>query len=77
MNLNDMRTRVRKDLRDEDSSAYRWTDAELDRHIDHALQDVSLAAPLEAKATLTTTAGSRDLSVAGLAGLVALEAVEY
>lgn len=77
MNLSEMRARVRKDLRDEDSSAYRWSDAELERHIDHALRDASLAAPREAKATLTTTAGSRDLSVASLTGLVSIEAVEY
>ncbi|MFQ6019595.1 MAG: hypothetical protein ACE5KW_02445 [Dehalococcoidia bacterium] len=77
MNLPDMRTRVRRDLHDEDAANQRWTDSELDRHIDHALRDFSLAAPLEAKATLTTTAESRDLSVASLIDVVAIEAVEY
>jgi hypothetical protein len=72
-----MRTRVRRDLHDEDPTDQRWTDDELDRHIAHALGDLSLALPLEAQATLTTTAESRDLSIAGLSDIVAIEAVEY
>ncbi len=77
MNLSDMRTRVRRDLHDEDSGNYRWTDTELDRNIDHALRELSLAVPLEAKATLTATAGSRDLSTSSLTNLISIEAVEY
>ncbi|MBI4289770.1 MAG: hypothetical protein HY671_15245 [Chloroflexi bacterium] len=77
MNLSEMRTRVRRDLKDEDAAAYRWSDSEIDRHIDHALRDLSGVAPLPAKATLTTTAGSRDISIGALANLVAIEAVEY
>ena len=77
MNLADMRARLRKDLHDEDSQNYRWTDGELDRHIGHAVRELSLAVPLEAKATLTTTAGSRELSLSSLTDLVAIEAVEY
>ncbi len=49
---------VRKDLHDEDSSNYRWTDAVLDRHIGRAVNEYSVAAPLEQKSTLTTTAGA-------------------
>ena len=33
MNLSEMRTTVRRDLKDEDASNYRWTNDELDRHI--------------------------------------------
>ena len=77
MDLTQMRGRLRKDLHDEDSANYRWTDGELDRHIQRAVRDFSLSTPLEAKSTLTTTAGSRDLSIAGLTDLVAIEAVEY
>ena len=77
MNLNDMRSRIRKDLHDEDSQNYRWTDSELNRHIDHAVRELSLSCPLEAKATLSTTAGSRDLSLSSLSDLVEIEAVEY
>jgi hypothetical protein len=77
MNLSDMRARLRTDLHDEDPQDERWTDAELDRHVERAVRDFSLALPLEAKTTLATTAGSRDLLIAGLSDLVAVEAVEY
>ncbi len=77
MDLTQMKGRLRKDLHDEDSLNYRWTDGELDRHIQRAVRDFSLSVPLEAKATLTTTAGSRDLSISGLSDVVAIEAVEY
>ena len=77
MNLSDIRDRLRKDLHDQDAANQRWTDAELDRHIQRAVREFGLSVPLEAKAALTTTAGSRDLSIAGLADLVAIEAIEY
>ena len=77
MDLSQMRDRVRQDLHDEDATNYRWTDAELDRHIQHAVRDLGLAISQEAKATLTTTAGSRDLSVTSLTDMVSVEAVEY
>ncbi len=77
MNLSEMRDRLRKDLHDEDSANQRWTDAELDRHIQSAVQEFSLSVPLEAKTILSTTADSRDLSIAGLTDLVAIEAAEY
>jgi hypothetical protein len=49
----------------------------LDRHITRAVNDYSLEAPLEQKSTLQTTAGSRDLSIASLTNLIAVEAVEW
>ena len=77
MDLSDMRARIRKDLHDEDSQNYRWTDDELNRHIDRAVRELSLSCPLEAKAALITTAGSRDLALSSLSGVVEIEAVEY
>lgn len=77
MNLSEMRTRVRQDLHDEDAANYRWSDTELGRHIQHALRELSLSSPLESKATLTTTAGSRELSLASLSDWMMIEAVEY
>ncbi len=77
MNLTEMRDRLRQDLHDEDATNERWTDAELDRHIQRTVREFSLSVPLEAKTTLTTTPDSRDLSIAGLADLVAIEAVEH
>ena len=76
-NLTEIRADVRKDLHDEDSSAYRWTDASLDRHIARAVTEYSVAAPLEQRTTLTTSAGSRDLSVSTLTNLIDIEAVEW
>jgi hypothetical protein len=76
-NITEIRADVRKDLHDEDAAAYRWTDAVLDRHIGRSVTEYSLAAPLEQRATLTTTPGSRDLSIGSLAGLIAIEAVEW
>ncbi len=77
MDIGVMRGRLRQDLHDEDASAYRWSDEELDRHIERSVREFSLAIPLEASAALTATPGSRDLSIASLTGLVAIEAVEY
>lgn len=77
MNLTELRDRVRLDLRDTDPANRRWSDAALDRHIQRALRELSLAIPDEATAQLTTAPGSRDLSLAGLGGLIAVDAVEY
>lgn len=77
MTLPALRTRLRRDLHDEDPANQRWTDAELDRHLLRAVQEVSLAAPREAKATLMAPGGTRTLSVAALGDRVAIEAVEY
>lgn len=77
VDLATMRSKIRKDLHDEDPQSYRWTDAVLDRHIDHAVREFSFALPREEMATLSTTAGSRDLPLSSLADLVQVEAVEY
>ena len=77
MDLATMRGKIRKDLHDEDPQSYRWTDAVLDRHIAHAVRELSFALPREEMATLSTTTGSRDLPLSSLADLVQVEAVEY
>lgn len=73
--LSDIRTRLRIDLGDPASE--RWDDGTLDRHIAHALSELSAACPREVTATLATTPGSRELSLASIDGLIAVEAVEY
>lgn len=77
MNLSEMRTVVRRDLHDEDSGNYRWTDDELDRHIAHAVGDYSEAVPNEQKATVATVSGSGDIDVSGLSDRINIEAIEY
>lgn len=77
MNLTDMRTIVRRELHDEDAANYRWTDDELDRHIARAVKEFSEALPLEQKATISTTSGSREIDISSLSDRVMAEAVEY
>ena len=76
MNLTDMRTLVRRDLKDE-ATPYRWSDDELDRHILYALKEFSEAIPLQQKASIPTTAGSREISLTFIAERIMVQAVEY
>ena len=77
MNLSEMRAIVRRDLKDEDAANYRWTDNELDRHISHAIGELSEAIPYEQKATKATTADSRDIDISSLSDRIMVQAVEY
>jgi len=75
MTLAELRAKVRRELRDEDPASYRWSDAELDRHIQRAVREASLAVPLEAVADLTPS--GREVSLSGLSERLWVEAVEY
>jgi hypothetical protein len=77
MNLTEMRALVRRDLYDENSGDYRWTDAEIERHIACAVKEFSAALPLEQKAVLATTPGSREVDISPVTGRVMVEALEY
>ena len=77
MNIDELRTMVRRDLRDDVPAEQRWSDDELDRHIQHAVRDLSKAAPLEAVAMTALASGSREVSLGALPGLLDVEAVEY
>jgi hypothetical protein len=77
MNLNDMRAVVRRDLHDEDSENYRWTDDELNRHIARAVKELSGHIPLEQKATKATTSGSREMDISTVTERIMVAAVEY
>jgi len=77
MNLTEMRAIVRRDLHDEDSENYRWTNDELDRPVAHAVRDFSEAIPYEQKATKATSSGSRDVDISTITDRIAVEAVEY
>jgi hypothetical protein len=76
-NIVTLRNRLRQELHDEDASDRRWLDAVLDRHLVRAARELSLVLPREQKTSLTTTPGSRDVSIAALSDLVRVEAVEY
>jgi hypothetical protein len=79
MDLPTMRTKVRRDLHDEDASNYRWTDDEIDRHIQHAILDISQAVPLQSedKTLVIPTPASKDIDISSLIGLMIVDAVEY
>ncbi|MDR7613178.1 MAG: hypothetical protein QN210_12295 [Armatimonadota bacterium] len=71
------RARLRLDLMDPAGSAQRFADADLDRAILRAVGEYQRAAPRPLSAQLTTTPGSRELSLAALAGLLEVVRVEY
>ncbi|MPZ50721.1 MAG: hypothetical protein GEU75_15720 [Dehalococcoidia bacterium] len=72
-----LRTRLRRELHDEDEANQRWADDTLDRHLTRAVRELSLVSPREQKASLSTAAGSRDVSLSALLDLIRVEAVEY
>jgi hypothetical protein len=72
-----MLARLRRELHDEDEATYRWTDEELETHLQRATRELSLALPREQTTTLNTSPGSRDLAIGVLEALVRVEAVEY
>ena len=77
MNITEMIALVRQDLHDGDETNYRWTDGELTRHINRAVGGLSESLPLPAKATLPTTAGSREIDISGLNDRIMVVAIEY
>jgi hypothetical protein len=77
MNLSDMRTLVRRDLKDEDSYNYRWQDNEIDRAIQRAVAELSRYVPREMKTTIATTNGSRDISISTLTNRICIDRVEF
>jgi hypothetical protein len=77
MILSDMRTLVRRDLKDEDNSNYRWQDNEIDRAIARAVAELSRYVPREMKNTIATTDGSREIALTTLTDRVSVDRVEF
>jgi hypothetical protein len=77
MTLIEMRTMVRRDLHDENENTYRWSDAELDMHIAHAVKELSESIPSEQTVIMTTINGSREIDISAIAGMVMVRAVEF
>jgi hypothetical protein len=77
MNLSDMRTLVRRDLKDEDASNYRWTNDEIDRAIGRAVAELSRYVPREMKSTIATVDGSREIDISSLTDRVSVDRVEF
>jgi len=77
MDLSTMRTLVRRDLKDEDNSNYRWQDNEIDRAIQRAVAELSRYIPREMKATIATASGSREIDISTLTDRVSVDRVEF
>ncbi|MEA3442934.1 MAG: hypothetical protein U9R04_05660 [Chloroflexota bacterium] len=79
MDLPTMRTKVRRDLRDTDPADYRWSDDEIDRHVNHTLLDISQAVPQEkiSEGLVIPTPASKDIDISSLNGLILVDGVEY
>ena len=75
--IDTLRAVLRQELHDEDAGAYRWVDDVLDRHLTRAMRELSLVLPREQKTALSTTPGSREVSIATLTDIVRIEAIEY
>ncbi|MCD6453568.1 MAG: hypothetical protein J7K77_04715 [Dehalococcoidales bacterium] len=76
MNLSEMITMVRNNLKDE-ITPYQWSDDELTRHINHALRELSERTPLPAEAILPTISTSRAVDISSLTERIMVQAVEY
>ena len=72
-----LRAKVRIDVKDPDSD--RWSDAELDQHITHAVQDINQAVPVQAKDEALTIPdpAKRVIDISGLTGLIRVRKAEY
>ena len=60
--LTAMTANLRDDLKDLDATSYLWTDAELQRHLQHAVNDYQRVYPLLASATIVIVADSNGLT---------------
>jgi len=76
-NIAALRSRLRTDLAD--PAAERWTDDELDRHIQHATRDLNRSVPRElVDATLAiSNPPCRELDISCLTDLIKVVTVEY
>ena len=74
-----LRADLRRDLRDEDSTAYVWPDSVLNRHLQHAIEDVQAVVPRTARLLKTVPAAGQRLDVTSdvPATFAWVEAVEY
>jgi hypothetical protein len=74
-----LRGQLRVDLHDQEAASYRWSDPELDRHLQRAVRELSLALPRERMNVVAMVGPSRDIDIgtATFEGLVRVVAVEY
>ena len=69
--------RIRHDLKDEQGDDERWSEDELDRHLRHALQDISKVRSREMETLLGAVDGSCKVDISDLDDLVNVDQVAY
>lgn len=75
-----LRADLRRDLRDEDATAYVWPDSVLNRHLQHAVEDVQAVVPRVARLLKTVPTGAAqriDVAADVPTTFAWVEAVEY
>ena len=77
MDLATMRGNVRRDLKDEDSGNYRWTDNEIDRAIARAVAEFSQYIPRQQKNTVATVDDSHEIDISSLTDRLSVDKVEF
>ncbi len=77
MDLTVMRAQVRRDLKDEDEGACRWSDDEVDRSVMRALEEFSLSCPREIITELATVPDCDEVDISALSGRIAVKKVEF
>jgi hypothetical protein len=75
--LSTIRALVRRDLKDEDGAAYRWTDDEIDRAIEKAVLEYSEYCPLPQLSVLDTVSQDNTVDISTLAGRIEVVKVEH
>ncbi len=75
--LTTLRGNLRDDLKDLDSGDYAWTDAELERHVSHAISEYERVWPKLASVTKNGDGSSRRFNLAGESLYLWTERVEH
>jgi hypothetical protein len=77
MNLIEMVTRAREDLKDTDSQNYIWQDGEIQSAILRAVDEYSLQAPMQHQDDIATTDGASEIDITSLESLLQVDSVEF
>jgi len=77
MNLIEMVTRAREDLKDTDSQNYIWQDGEIQSAILRAVDEYSLQVPMQHQDDIATTDGNSEIDISSLESLLQVDSVEF
>jgi hypothetical protein len=77
MNLVEMVTRAREDLKDTDSQNYIWQDGEIQSAVLRAVDEYSLQAPMQHQDDIATTDGATEIDITPLENLLQVDSVEF